>query len=94
MTRTSDTRTIYELTSNDAIAAADALDLKGAQCLLFTGTGMPSLRAIEALDVRLSIPVLSTNLCLAWALAQSIGATPAVGPHPLFNGWQHRIARL
>lgn len=94
VTRTSDTRTIYELGSADAIAAAETLDLDGAQCLLFTGTGMPSLRAIDTLGAKLGIPVLSTNLCLAWALCMRIGAEPPGGTHPLFNGWQDRVARL
>ncbi|RVT90984.1 hypothetical protein [Sphingomonas crocodyli] len=93
-TRTSDTRTIYELTGDDAIAAAESIDLTGADALLFTGTGMPSLRAIDTLGARTGIPILSTNLCLAWALATRIGADMADGPHPLFNGWQDRIARL
>ena len=94
VTRTADTRTIYELGSADAIAAARSLDLEGADCLLFTGTGMPTLAAIETLGPELGIPVLSTNLCLAWAICRSLGVTPPPGPHPLLNGWQARWAML
>lgn len=94
VTRTSDTRTIYELGSADAVAAALALNLDGAECLLFTGTGMPSLRAVAALGSELGIPVLSTNVCLAWALCRVLGAPSQPGPHPLMNGWQDRVARL
>lgn len=94
ITRTADTRTIYELGSADAVAAASVLDPGDAQCLLLTGTGMPSLRAIDQLGRELGIPVLSTNLCLAWALARRIGVQPPSGPHPLFNGWQGGLSRL
>jgi maleate isomerase len=94
VTRTADTRTIYELGSADAIAAARGLDLAGADCLLFTGTGMPTLAALETLGPELGIPVLSTNLCLAWAMCRALGVEPPAGPHPLFNGWQARRALL
>ena len=94
VTRTADTRTIYELGSADAIAAARGLDLAGADCLLFTGTGMPTLAAIETLGPELGIPVLSTNLCLAAALCRALGVEPPAGPHPLLNGWQSHRALL
>jgi maleate isomerase len=94
VTRTSDTRTIYELTSDDALAAAETLDLAGAECLLFTGTGMPTLRAMEALGGWIGIPVLSTNLCLAWAMTRVLGIKSPAGPHPLLNGWQQHLEGL
>lgn len=93
-TRTSDTRTIYELGHRDALAGTRELDLSRADCLLFTGTGMPSLPAIRALGGELGIPVISTNLCLAWALVGRLGLSVPSGPHPLFNGWQERIDGL
>lgn len=93
-TRTSDTRTIYELSHRDALAGTRELDLTRAECLLFTGTGMPSLPAIRALGGELGIPVVSTNLCLAWAIVQRLGLVVPGGPHPLLNGWQERIDGL
>jgi maleate isomerase len=91
-TRTTDTRTIYELSSRDGLAAAQQMDLAGADALLFTGTGMPTLAAIAALD--LGIPVLSTNICLAWALLRQLNIALPEGPHPLLNGWQARRTAL
>jgi maleate isomerase len=93
-TRTTDTRTIYELSHRDALAGTRELDLSHADCLLFTGTGMPSLPAIRTLGNGLGIPVISTNLCLAWALSDRLGLSVPAGPHPLFNGWQERIDGL
>ena len=74
--------------------ARRGVDLAGADCLLFTGTGMPTLAAIETLGPELGIPVLSTNLCLAWSICRALGVTPPPGPHPLLNGWQARRALL
>jgi maleate isomerase len=92
-TRTTDTRTIYELSSRDGLAAARGMDVSSADALLFTGTGMPTLAAIEALG-DLGIPVLSTNICLPWAVSRSLGVTGAEGAHPLLNGWQERVKGL
>jgi maleate isomerase len=94
VTRTSDTRTIYELSHRDALAGTRELDLSAADCLLFTGTGMPSLPAIRSLGSGLGIPVVSTNLCLAWAIQRRLGLDLPPGEHPLLNGWQERIERL
>jgi maleate cis-trans isomerase len=55
---------------------------------------MPSLPAIRALGPSLGIPIISTNLCLAWALTRRLGLPVTAGPHPLLNGWQERIDGL
>ena len=94
VTRTSDTRTIYELSHRDALAGTRELDVSAADCLLFTGTGMPSLPAIRSLGSGFGIPVVSTNLCLAWAIQRRLGLDLPPGEHPLLNGWQERIERL
>jgi maleate isomerase len=90
-----DTRAIYELSSADAINALPKLDLKKADCVLFTGSGMASFRALIAAERITGLPALSTNLCLGWALCTAIGQSGwASGPHKLFNGWQDRIDAL
>jgi maleate isomerase len=60
-----DTHAIYEMTSDHAM----------------TGTGMPTLRALRVLRNELRIPVLSSNLCLAWGLLQ-IAAPNLLPPQP------------
>ena len=90
-----DTRAIYELSSAEAINAVPKLDLRNADCVLFTGSGMASFRALIAAERTTGLPALSTNLCLGWALCKAIGqADWASGPHKIFNGWQSRIDAL
>ncbi len=74
----SDTHDIYELTSADALRAARCVDLAGAEALVLSGTGMPTLAALAQLRGTLDLPVLSSNLCLAWALLRE--AAPALAP--------------
>lgn len=73
-----DTHAIYELTSDDALKAARDVDAGGAQALVMTGTGMPTLAALGVLRKELGLPVLSSNLCLAWALL--LEAAPGLAP--------------
>lgn len=61
----SDTRRIYDLGSAHALKEIGALADAKADCIVVTGTGMPSLAAIA--KARSKVPVLSSNLCLAWA---------------------------
>ena len=73
-----DTHRIYELTSDEALAALRNIDRSGADCLLASGTGMPTLRALRVLRTELKLPVLSSNLSLAWALTRT--AAPELAP--------------
>lgn len=73
-----DTHAIYELTSADALRAAREVDRRGAGALVITGTGMPTLAALRVLQAECGQPVLSSNLCLAWALLQA--AAPELTP--------------
>ncbi|MEQ1803076.1 MAG: hypothetical protein ABL989_14200 [Gammaproteobacteria bacterium] len=73
-----DTHRIYELTSEDALAALRRIDRTGADCLLASGTGMPTVRALRELHGETDLPVLSSNLCLAWALTRL--AAPELAP--------------
>lgn len=74
----SDTHRIYELGSDDALAALRQIDRSGADCLLASGTGMPTLRALRVLHDESALPVISSNLCLAWALTRAV--TPEQAP--------------
>ncbi len=66
-----DTRGIYALGSEDARRALLGLDLAGAEVVLFSGTGMPSLPLLASQTS--GVPMLSSNLCLAAALCDLLG---------------------
>ncbi len=73
-----DTHRIYEMTSDDALAALRSIDLAGADCVVASGTGMPTLRALRTFRSECPLPVLSSNLCLAWALTRAVA--PELAP--------------
>lgn len=95
---TSDTVNIYGLNSTGFLAAAETLETEPAEVILVTGTGMPVLPAIEALHRSTGKPVLCSNLCLAWALLDTLGiaglAPPSAPWETLIGGWTPRLARL
>jgi len=73
-----DTHAIYEMTSDHALAAVRSLGREGVEALVMSGTGMPTLRALRILCAELPIPVISSNLCLAWTLLHT--AAQALAP--------------
>lgn len=73
-----DTHGIYEMTSDDALAALRRLDHRRAEAVVLSGTGMPTLQALRVARGELALPVISSNLCLAWSLLRA--AAPAIAP--------------
>jgi len=59
-----DTRRIYALGARDALKEIATLGNERVDCIVITGTGMPSLPAIAR--AASAAPVLSSNLCLGW----------------------------
>ena len=83
---------IYAHTTPALLERVEGFDTHGAEAVLLTGTGMPSLRALQPLEAARGLPVLSSNLCLAWALAKITG-TAEPGPESrLYGGWSSRLA--
>jgi maleate isomerase len=70
--RLQDTHRIYELSSADALEAMRRIDRGGADCVVASGTGMATLRALRTLRNEIGVPALSSNLCLAWALLREV----------------------
>jgi maleate isomerase len=83
----SDTRRIYDLGSAQALKEIRALADAKADCILVTGTGMPSLAAIA--KARVKVPVLSSNLCLAWAAHGEASLDAWLSPNA---SWRARLA--
>ncbi len=77
-----DTHRIYEFTSHDALEALRVLlrdpEAGRADCIVASGTGMPTLSALRTFREECPLPVLSSNLCLAWALTRR--AAPELAP--------------
>ena len=94
---TADTRNVYLVRTPMVLEAAAALQWEKADAILLTGTGMPTLRAIPELAQRSGKPVLSSNLCLAWALLKALPWTvPVPAPRDgeiLFGGWMDKLQR-
>jgi maleate isomerase len=83
---------IYNLTTQTVLPSARAFQIGNADAILLAGTGMPSLRLILTLEAERKIPVLSSNLCLAWALAKEVGTSSAGAESRLYGGWGDRLA--
>jgi maleate isomerase len=86
-----DTRNIYRLSTARVLEAFARLDTGGADAVLLSGTGMPTLRTIAQVDP--GVPVLSSNLCLAWALTAAAGGSRALSPWLAPDArWRGRLA--
>lgn len=90
-----DTRRIYSLGARDALKEVDALKTAAVDCIVISGTGMPSLGAI--VRAQTSVPVLSSNLSLGWIAHQRLLGAACdrtsleawLGPAA---GWRARLA--
>lgn len=94
---TSDTRNVYSVTVEDVLTSIKNMKLEQCDTILLTGTGVPTLRALQQLSITTGKSAVSSNLCLAWALCKAAGVQPeqaslAAG-EPLFGGWSKRMAR-
>ncbi len=91
----SDTRSVYKIRSAAVLENVKKLQLDRAEALVLTGTGMPTLKAIGVVAEALGRPVLSSNLCLAWALHRAAGIADAMpaptATEPLYSGWAGRL---
>ena len=83
----SDTRRIYLLGTPDAVAALNRLDISDVDAVLVTGTGMTSLGAIAWHAGRSDVPILSSNLYLAWAASCRLSAGAGGGDADSFLEW-------
>jgi maleate isomerase len=87
-----DTRKIYGLRSSRVLEVARMVERDGADVFLMTGTGAPTLRIIPSLERETGLPVLSSNLCLGWALLRAVGAIGTDVPPTMPDGaWRTAI---
>jgi len=91
----SDTRRIYALGGREIQQSLAALRTDGADVILISGTGAPTLGPLAR--YRGTIPLLSSNLCLAWAMEQTAeGAeldAASLRAKLADTGWRNRLAQ-
>jgi maleate isomerase len=88
----SDLHEIYQLGSHQALEVLAGLDLDGVDAVLFSGTGMPSLRAIIQGQQDTGLPAMSSNLCMAASLFDAIGLDGMSATAPA--AWADRVETL
>lgn len=86
---------IYTLRSDGIVQIIRSMAWQEADAIVLTGTGAPTLNAIPSIAQFSQKPVLSSNLCLAWALLRTIGhhsALPVLeqGSVLVDTGWASR----
>jgi maleate isomerase len=62
----SDVISIYDIATDDIVAAARRVLSHHPDLILLSGTGAPTLEAISILSETIDIPVISSNQALAW----------------------------
>ena len=90
-TATADTRGIYDLAWGQAAEALAGLDVKGADAVLLSGTGMPSLPVVAAGHAS-GVPVISSNFCLAAKMMSRMGRDDLLDDGLGVVGWRDRLA--
>ena len=89
-TATTDTRGIYALGSERLAAALEEVSIDGVDAVVVLGTGLASLPAI--CDSALSVPVISSNVCLAGLVVALTGHAELLEPDsPFLRGWRARL---
>jgi maleate isomerase len=67
---------INNLSPRDVYEAARQVETADAELLLLVSTNLPTVQALPSLQQHYSIPVLSTNACLAWNGLRLLGLLP------------------
>lgn len=66
----------YALSPAEVIAALQRMAPPEGAAVIMSGTGMATLDALAAMAPRVSAPLLSSNLCIAWALLRRLELAP------------------
>jgi maleate isomerase len=78
---------IYEVSTDSVVATAENMMNTGADVILLSGTGVPTVPAIEILSRTAAVPAVSSNLALAWWMLRALGIdlrqSPSLAMHAL-----------
>lgn len=81
---------IYEVSTDSVVATARKMMSKGVDLILLSGTGVPTVPAIDVLSQTAAVPVISSNLALAWWILRTLGISLDESPSPTM----HTLAKL
>ncbi|MBV8118781.1 MAG: hypothetical protein JO081_02435 [Alphaproteobacteria bacterium] len=71
---------IYDETAERAYRLARSVDVEDAEAVFLSGTGMPTIAVLEALEQDIGKPVLSSNAAMMWHALRAAGVrTPVAG---------------
>jgi maleate cis-trans isomerase len=70
---------IYDETEERAADLARRADTRDAQAVLLSGTGLPTVSALERLERELGKPVISSNQACCWRALRLAGVAEPVG---------------
>jgi maleate isomerase len=73
---------IYEVGTDAVVATAREVMSTGPDVILLSGTGVPTAPAIETLSQTTEVPVVSSNLALAWWMLRTLGISLRESPSP------------
>lgn len=90
-----DSRSVYQIRSRIIEQQVKNMTLTGVDVVLISGTGMPTLRAMPPLAQAIGRPVISSNLCLTWALLRATLGDAQLpvpeGGESLIGGWRSNV---
>ena len=69
---------IYDTTAEDAYRLARMVDTEDAEAVFLSGTGMPTVSVLEALEQDLGKPVLSSASAMMWHALRLAGVGQAI----------------
>jgi maleate isomerase len=76
---------IYEVSTDSVVATAREMLSAGADVILLSGTGVPTVPAIEVLSQTTAVPLISSNLALAWWILCTLGIGLRQSPSPAMH---------
>ena len=72
---------IYDETAERAYQLARSVDVPEAEAVFLSGTGMPTVTMLEALEQDLRKPVISSNSAMIWHALRQCGVGAAIPGH-------------
>jgi maleate isomerase len=76
---------IYDVGTDAVMATAREMMSTSADVILLSGTGVPTVPAIGILSQTATVPVISSNLALAWWMLRALGIRLGDSPSPALH---------